>query len=84
MPRTRALTDSGKMVQQKVIARNACKALLDEKRISYTQVARILDKTPQAIAKQFSTDSITLETAFAVIYLAKADAQQIERIMKAR
>lgn len=44
MPRTRALTDSGKMVQQKVIARNACKALLDEKRISYTQVARILDK----------------------------------------
>lgn len=61
MPRVNPLSQDGK-VQQYVAAltRETRIGLIDHK-ISYTQIAKVLDLTPQAVSNQFRNNHITME-----------------------
>lgn len=84
MPKTIPLIADKKIEYQKTQAGDICRGLLWKNHVTQKQVAEVLGISPQAICKQFKSESLTLETVMAVIYLCHPDANEIEHIMKAR
>ena len=83
MPRLKGLTAEQKIEYQVKRARDVAYMLLDDKNVSYTDIAAVTGVTPAAVSHQFKAGTLKLETALAVIYLTKADTTSIEKMVRA-
>lgn len=75
MPAVRGLTASQKIIANRKNTARKCKDLMYEHNISFTEVANILEITPQAVSSQFKNKKLTLDVISAVLLLAKETDQ---------
>lgn len=61
MPRVNALSQEGKVQQYVAALTRETRIGLADHKISYTQIAEVLDLTPQTVSYQFRNNRLTME-----------------------